>query len=147
MPIGNQKKNYKIFPNFDPANKTQLMRFLRALNDMVHELAGIGVDTVGYGTMIRNRLWPQVTVNNDGVLSKEDYRALIGAYQTSVDTTTTPNTTYTGLAENGVTAGQSLWSIRRTTFTGGIWVTEYADGNREFDNIWNNRASLTYISL
>jgi len=52
---------------------------------------------------------------------------------------------YLGVAVTGSAEGDAVWSIRRITFTAAGSVTvEYADGNNRFDNIWSNRAGLTY---
>jgi hypothetical protein len=43
---------------------------------------------------------------------------------------------------------EAVWRIKRLTYSGtnntDITV-EYADGNENFDNIWANRTSLTYV--
>jgi hypothetical protein len=39
------------------------------------------------------------------------------------------------------------WKIKRLSQTGTVWSIEWADGNQNYDNIWNNRASLTYSHL
>lgn len=42
------------------------------------------------------------------------------------------------------TAGAS-WAITKYTYTAGLVTKqEWADGNTDFDNIWDNRAALTY---
>lgn len=38
----------------------------------------------------------------------------------------------------------AVWRIAKLDETTGIVVT-WADGNGEFDNVWANRASLTYL--
>ena len=40
----------------------------------------------------------------------------------------------------------AIWQIRKLTYDGSNNVTaiKYADGNDQYDNIWNNRTSLTY---
>lgn len=49
---------------------------------------------------------------------------------------------YLGEAAPSSAEGSAVWRIQRiTTSTGKI---EYADGNSEFDNVWSNRASLSY---
>lgn len=52
--------------------------------------------------------------------------------------------TYRGYANLGTAVTEASWKISRTTVAAGVTLTEYADGNMEYDNIWNNRASLTY---
>ena len=54
-------------------------------------------------------------------------------------------TTYVGLAAPGVGTGSAVWQIRRLTSSGNDLTVEWADGNAEFDNVWDNRASLSYL--
>jgi hypothetical protein len=49
---------------------------------------------------------------------------------------------YTGSADPGSATSSAVWRISRYDFSSG--VTEYADGDQEFDNIWDNRESLSY---
>ena len=51
---------------------------------------------------------------------------------------------YIGYAQPNTTTSSASWKIKRITFTGDDSATEYADGNNNFDNIWDNRASLSY---
>jgi hypothetical protein len=53
-------------------------------------------------------------------------------------------TTYLGFAPPGAATNQDVWMIQRLTFNGPDITVEFADGNAEFDNVWNNRASLNY---
>ena len=52
---------------------------------------------------------------------------------------------YVGLAAPDADPAGAVWKIIRITsdVNGGL-VGEWADGNTEFDNIWDNRASLSY---
>lgn len=52
---------------------------------------------------------------------------------------------YLGEAAAGSGVSDSTWRIQRLDFTGGNVVVQWADGNSSFDNVWNNRASLTYV--
>jgi len=53
---------------------------------------------------------------------------------------------YRGWANPGTATSAPSWRIRRTTFVGADEdvVHEWADGNANFDNIWDNRASYSY---
>jgi hypothetical protein len=51
---------------------------------------------------------------------------------------------YVGQAKIGSLASQAVWMIQRITIAGSITTISFADGNANFDNVWNNRASLTY---
>lgn len=52
--------------------------------------------------------------------------------------------TYVGEAKVGTAASASKWRIFRMTDSSGDLDIEYADGNDKFDNVWNDRASLSY---
>lgn len=55
------------------------------------------------------------------------------------------NTFYKGEANPGTAAGASEWRIRYVTIAPDGDVEEtWAEGNANFDNIWNDRASLSY---
>lgn len=52
---------------------------------------------------------------------------------------------YRGEATVGTLDSAPLWRVRRITLNSeGDATTEWADGNSNFDNIWDNRASLSY---
>lgn len=53
-------------------------------------------------------------------------------------------TTYIGVAQVASLQASGVWQIKRIIESSGITTITYADGNAEFDNVWNNRASLTY---
>lgn len=52
--------------------------------------------------------------------------------------------TYVGKAQPGTATSAATWQIFRMTKSGGDLAIEYADGDDLFDNVWNNRASLSY---
>ena len=52
--------------------------------------------------------------------------------------------TYIGEALPGTATSSASWSIKRLTETGDDLVLVWADGNSDFDNIWDNRAALSY---
>jgi len=51
---------------------------------------------------------------------------------------------YVGKAAPGTAETAAAWKISRITVTGTVTKIELADGNANYDNIWDNRASLTY---
>lgn len=59
------------------------------------------------------------------------------------------NLIYEGWCSPGVTPTTSVavWTIRKFTYDGSNNLTDeqWADGNTSADNIWDNRASLTYV--
>lgn len=50
--------------------------------------------------------------------------------------------TYFGFATPGSVEGSAVWRIKRLTNASDTII--FADGNSSFDNIWTNRASLSY---
>ena len=52
---------------------------------------------------------------------------------------------YVGKALIGSVDSDSTWQIVRYTTTGSILKSEYANGSEEFNRVWNDRATLTYI--
>ena len=62
---------------------------------------------------------------------------------TLVDDTTTANVIYLGHAVPGTATSAASWRIKKIDVSSGATIT-WADGNFYFDNIWDNRASLSY---
>lgn len=52
--------------------------------------------------------------------------------------------TYVGEAAPGVSESAAFWRIKRLTTTGSILDIKWADGNELYDNVWTDRASLSY---
>lgn len=56
-----------------------------------------------------------------------------------------PSYAYLGHAVPGTATSAATWRIQKLTFgAGGDVSTQWADGNSNFDNVWDNRASLSY---
>lgn len=51
---------------------------------------------------------------------------------------------YKGEAVPGSLTSASVWRVRKLTLTGDDVAETWADGNANFDNVWDNRISLTY---
>lgn len=61
------------------------------------------------------------------------------------DAATTSNVTYIGKAKIGSATSSTVWQIMKVDeTTTDVTVITWADGNDNFDNIWDNRASLSY---
>ena len=65
------------------------------------------------------------------------------SYDKRLDDTTTLNIIYIGEAVPGTATSTALWRIKRLDVTSGL-IIQWAD-NADFTQIWNNRASLTYV--
>jgi hypothetical protein len=56
-----------------------------------------------------------------------------------------PTVAYLGQALPGTSAGAASWRIQKLTFSGdGDVSSQWADGDSNFDNVWTDRASLSY---
>lgn len=54
-----------------------------------------------------------------------------------------PTVLYVGDSAPGSAASDAVWRIYKIVISSGLSL-KYADGNTRFDNIWDNRSSLTY---
>ena len=52
--------------------------------------------------------------------------------------------TYIGNALPGTTTSSANWKIKRMTEVGADITIVWADGDSLYDNVWDNRASLSY---
>ena len=58
---------------------------------------------------------------------------------------TDSNKIYIGLASTSIATSSALWQIRRVTLASNVPnAIEWADGNQVFDNVWDDRDSLSY---
>lgn len=60
-----------------------------------------------------------------------------------IDDTTTANTTYIGNAPVGSATSSAVWQIKKLDTSSGL-ITTWADGDASFNNVWDDRASLSY---
>lgn len=51
---------------------------------------------------------------------------------------------YSGIAEPGSATSAASWRIMRFNMLNNPVVVQWADGNSDEDNVWDNRASLSY---
>lgn len=52
--------------------------------------------------------------------------------------------TYIGVAPTGTATSASSWKIKKLSTSGTVTTIAYADSNTNYDNVWDNRASLSY---
>jgi len=67
-----------------------------------------------------------------------------GGVQYSLRLETVGDFDYVGEASVGATTSSSVWRIKRVDNTSGDIAILWADGDETFDNVWDNRASLSY---
>lgn len=65
-------------------------------------------------------------------------------YATQIDDTSTASVTYLGRASVGSSTASAVWQIQKIDESTSPATIKWADGNASFDNIFNNRTSLTY---
>lgn len=65
-------------------------------------------------------------------------------YSLRVDQADT-DTLYVGESPIGSLESNAVWRIKRVLTNGTITTLSWADGNQYFDNVWDNRLTLTYI--
>jgi hypothetical protein len=51
---------------------------------------------------------------------------------------------YLGKAAPGTATSAASWKISKITISGSLTSITYADSNSDYDNIWDNRGSLSY---
>jgi hypothetical protein len=91
----------------------------------------------GLGTVTTN-----ISNLTDRVEELEMATALATKYDQDADP---PTVSYLGQALPGTLGATAAWRIQKLVFGGdGDVVVTWADGNSNFDNVWDNRASLTY---
>ena len=57
---------------------------------------------------------------------------------------TVGNTTYLGYADAGSVTSGAVWAVKRIVESGNDVVITWADGDKDYNNIWDNRLTLTY---
>jgi len=80
-----------------------------------------------------------ITINKDN----DSITTHAAQLTTRLDDTSTLSMTYVGEANIGSAESSAVWRIKRIDETSGIKIL-YADGDANFNNIWNNRTSLAY---
>ncbi|MAH44652.1 hypothetical protein CMI37_02435 [Candidatus Pacearchaeota archaeon] len=80
----------------------------------------------------------QISANNlQEIISLTEGKALI--------TEVSGGTTYIGKAPPGSVTSAARWQIGRVVVAGGTTTITWADGNITYDNVWDDRATLTYL--
>jgi hypothetical protein len=85
---------------------------------------------------VDNLEWVRASGDENGFLQTPNYDT---RREEAVD-----GTIYYGEATTGSLPSNEVWRIYRVTVVDGVEIKEYADGDTNFDNSWNARASLSY---
>jgi hypothetical protein len=76
-----------------------------------------------------------------GLITSLDNKAFL---QPSLVDNSGAGVVYKGYSAVGTLTTSPLWAIEKVRSQSGLETHTWADGNKNFDNIWNNRESLTY---
>lgn len=55
-----------------------------------------------------------------------------------------PNVIYKGFASPAAKADDAVWAIQKISNSGDVCAYQWANGSKNFDNIWSKRADLSY---
>lgn len=83
---------------------------------------------------VTSRLKVEAAVTSD--LSNSIYTMLVDEASAT--------TTYIGEADPGTEGSAASWRIKRVSVSGSVTSIEWADGDTSFNNVWDNRATLSY---
>ena len=114
----------------------------RIIADEALELAEtqeLAQQLIGQVGELRDRI-ADITRRLDALMASDDYATLYDQDAIS------PTLAYLGKAAPGSAKSDPVWQLKKLTFgvDGDVEIT-WADGNAAFDNVWDDRASLTYI--
>lgn len=79
-----------------------------------------------------------------GLSSKQGFKFTRNVEEATVVDKASSSVTYVGTARLGAGTDSAVWQIAKITLSGTVTSVTYADGNDDYDNIWDNRASLSY---
>lgn len=100
----------------------------------------IGVKEVGFDKNLRSltQVIGTTTVQTEYVIDVE--------FTIALDYDALGNLVYVGRAQPGTGKGDAGWQIMKLTYdaNGNLTDVQWADGDEQFDNVWNDRAGLSY---
>lgn len=131
-----------------PTNDGNIVkRTSQYLDNLEHDETTGGKGVAIYGSPDGTNIY-RLKVDSNGAI------AVTGAsgssttnYITKIDDTTTTDMVYIGkaaLTGSAVATSAASWQIKRIDTSTLAMDKKWADGNDSFDNIWDDRASLTY---
>lgn len=120
-----------------PGTKHTIQNLLNWSWDETKRILGIGM--VGWdGTnpqVVKTNAQGELIVNTGG-----------GEQALQLDDVTTSNVTYVGVATIGTATSAASWQIKKIDESGTpeTLVITWADSDDSYDNVWDDRASLSY---
>lgn len=79
-----------------------------------------------------------------GVSTGQGYKFTKNADETIKVDEASSTVIYQGFAIFGSLTSEAVWQIKKIEESGTVTTVTYADGNDDYDNIWDNRAALSY---
>lgn len=90
----------------------------------------------------------EIAVRNGFVGTEVEWLASLGSAQVElaqiVDEASS-TVTYIGKAQPGSAENAAVWQIKKITISGTETITTYADGDADYNNVWDDRLSLSYL--
>lgn len=107
---------------------------------------------MGLGTVFSRIFTPNATQSNSGtheltgltVGTERGLHVAPSSHAIEIDPVTTAGTTYYGFAAPGTATSSASWRVLRKVVTAGASSYDWADGDSAYDNVWDNRAGLSY---
>lgn len=129
-----------------PTNDGNIVkRTSQYLDNLEHDETTGGKGVAIYGSPDGSSVY-RLKVNSDGSINATTSGGTT-SYLTKIDTATTSNVIYIGkaaLTGSAVSTASAVWQIKKLDTSSLALDKKYADGDDQFNNIWDNRASLTY---
>ena len=79
-----------------------------------------------------------------GVSTGEGYKKVKNPEEQVIIDAADSSTTYTGAARIAGSSADAIWQVKRIVVNGTITSFAYADGDDNYDNVWDDRAGLVY---
>ena len=114
-----------------------------AINDMMSATAIIGTATETKQIEEINKL----NVLNEAVTNIKNSVSTLDSkifFEPVLVDESNPQVIYKGFASPAANPTEAVWAVQRISINGDVCSYQWADGNKNFDNIWNNRATLIY---
>lgn len=126
---------------------SQLDAIKTAVETLDNAIAGseMQVDVATLPNVTIGAAIPAGTNNIGTVEARPSSKAPYTAEVTRVDYDGSNNPIYIGKAAPGTATSAASWAVQKITYSGSNPTTvQWADGNTTYDNVWDNRASLSY---
>lgn len=89
----------------------------------------------------------KVLISQPDAADYDDMQDFFGStYTFALDYDADGNLIYAGKVAIGTAKTAAVWQIKKITYdaNGNLTDITWADGNKNFDNVWNDRTTLTY---